>query len=70
MLDYTVHHKWSKDILRANFLYVLIILLYSSLHLFYANLHLVPWGLFIRLLIVMNFTLFFKALLDYLSPDD
>lgn len=68
--DYTVHHKWSKDILRANFLYVLIILLYSSLHLFYANLHLVPWGVFIRLFIVMNITLFFKALLDYLSPDD
>src|SRR5699024_11833404 len=65
--DYTVHHKWSKDILRANFLYVLIILLYSSLNLFYSNLHLVPWGLFIWLLFLLIYNIFFIALFIYYS---
>ncbi len=69
--EYIIYHKWSKDILRGNFLYVFIILIYSCLHLVYHGLNLVPWGIFFRVWLVLNICLFFKALLDYLGgPDD
>lgn len=66
----TINHKWSKDIFRANLLYILIILIYDCFHLIYHHLRIVPAGIFFRLFIVLNVCLFFKALLDYLSPDD
>lgn len=68
--EYIVSHKWAFDIVRADFLYVLIIVLYSFLHLIYPGFNLVPWGLFWRIFVVANIVLLFKALLDYMDPEN
>lgn len=59
--DYTITHNWAKDILRANFLYILLCLLFLIFHGHWHSIHL---NVFFRLLILLNVCQFFKAALD------
>ncbi|QZN92855.1 hypothetical protein KZE55_08860 [Limosilactobacillus panis] len=62
--EYIVHHKWSKDILRANLLYIVLVLLYELCHF---GLKPVSLGAGIKMWLLMNLCLFFKLVLDIID---
>lgn len=59
--NYIVHHYWSKDILRANILYVFLVLIYEMVHFSLKPIH---WTTFNKVFWLMNLCLFFKLGLD------
>lgn len=59
--SYIINHKWSKDILRGNCLFLLLIILYQLCHFHLAPIH---GALFIKCWLLMNVCLLFKLLLD------
>lgn len=61
---YMIHHNWTADILRANFVYITLIILFSIFHF---GLQPVGWSIFFRLWLLLNLCQLFKALLDYVS---
>ncbi|HJA21226.1 hypothetical protein [Limosilactobacillus panis] len=62
---YIVTHKWSKDILRANLLYILLIILFDLL--FHFGLRPVGWGAATKLWLLMNLCLLVKLILDIID---
>ncbi|WP_367333423.1 hypothetical protein [Limosilactobacillus sp.] len=62
--EYIVHHKWSKDTLRANLLYIVLVLLYELCHF---GLKPVSWGAGVKMWLLMNLCLFFKLVLDIID---
>ncbi|EEW54551.1 hypothetical protein HMPREF0494_0293 [Limosilactobacillus antri DSM 16041] len=58
---YTINHKWSKDILRANLLYLLLVLIYN---LFHFRLRPISWHLFNKAFWLMNLCLVIKMFLN------
>ncbi|MBB1079638.1 hypothetical protein H5S09_07145 [Limosilactobacillus sp. STM2_1] len=58
---YTINHKWSKDILRANILFILLVIIYDFMHF---SLKIINWYVFFKVFILLNICLFFKFLLD------
>lgn len=62
--DYILDHYWAKDILRANLLYLILVILFNLLHF---QMHPIDWRLLVRMLIILNLCQFFKAGLDYFS---
>lgn len=60
--QYILKHHWTKDILRANILYIVLTIIFN---LFHFNLQPIHFGMFFRILILLNICQFFKALLDY-----
>lgn len=58
---YIINHKWSKDILRANILFILLVIIYDLIHF---SLKIINWYVFFKVLILLNICLFFKFLLD------
>lgn len=61
---YALHHEWSADILRANFVYIILVILFNIFHF---GLQPVSWSIFFRLWLLLNLCQLFKALLDYVS---
>lgn len=59
--QYALNHDWSKDILRANFLYIILVILFNFCHF---GLHPISWTIFFRMWLLLNLCQFFKALLD------
>lgn len=59
--NYIMTHLWAKDIFRANILFITLVIIYD---LFHFSLQPIHWGLFLRMLILLNICQFFKALLD------
>ncbi len=55
--QYIISHKWSKDLYRANLLFVVLILLYN---LFHFSLQPIGWNLFFKNIGLMNLCLFIK----------
>lgn len=60
---YALSHEWTKDILRANFLYIVLVILFDFVHF---GLQPIGWSIFFRLWLLLNLCQFFKALLDYI----
>lgn len=58
---YIITHKWSKDILRANLLFIILVLLYEFFHF---SLKIITWAQFFKFFLLLNLCLFFKFLLD------
>ncbi|MBD5806265.1 hypothetical protein EAI26_07945 [Lactobacillus sp. 0.1XD8-4] len=58
---YIINHKWSKDILRANILFILLVIIYDFFHF---SLKIINWYIFFKVLILLNICLFFKFFLD------
>lgn len=58
---YVINHKWSKDILRANLLFVLLVIMYNLCHF---SLKIISWHIFGKIFLLLNICLFFKFLLD------
>lgn len=58
---YTINHKWSKDILRGNLLFIFLIIIYD---LFHFSMAVVTWGLFFKFWLLLNICYLFKLLLD------
>lgn len=66
--NYIISHKWSKDILRANLLFVLLIGLYNLLHF---QLKPVSLHFFIRTFLLMNLCLIINMFLNaYYKMED
>lgn len=61
---YIIHHHWSKDILRANLFYVLLVIVYNLCHFSLAAIH---WHVFNLFFWLMNLCLFFKLGLDVID---
>lgn len=61
---YIVTHKWSKDILRANLFYFVLVALYDLLHF---SLRPVSWGVCFKMWFLMNPCLLFKLILDIID---
>lgn len=59
--DYTISHKWSKNILRANLLYLLLVLVYNLVHF---HLQPISWHLFSKAFLLMNLCLIIKIFLN------
>lgn len=59
---YISTHHWSMDILRANILFIALVILYQILHF-----HLAPisWHFFWKVWLVMNLCLFIKIFFDF-----
>lgn len=55
--QYIISHKWSNDLLRANLLFLILVLLYS---LFHFSLQTIGWHLFLKNWCLMNICLFIK----------
>lgn len=55
-------HRWSMDILRANILFIALVILYQLLHF-----HLAPisWHFFWKVWLLMNVCLFIKIFFDF-----
>ncbi|MGN1279246.1 MAG: hypothetical protein ACI4T4_01030 [Limosilactobacillus sp.] len=62
--NYIIHHHWSKDILRANLLYIFLVVVYNLCHFSLAIIH---WHVFTKFFWLMNLCLFFKLALDLLD---
>lgn len=64
--NYAISHKWSKDILRANFLYIVLVIIYDIFHF-----HLQPinWHFFFKTLVLMNLCLAIKLVLTILDQN-
>lgn len=58
---YIISHKWSKDILRGNILFICLVILYD---LFHFHLAIIGWAVFFKFWILMNICYAFKLLLD------
>lgn len=58
---YIIHHHWSKDILRANLLYMVLVIVYNLCHFSLAAIH---WHVITQFFWLMNLCLFFKLALD------
>lgn len=58
---YTINHHWSKDILRANVLFVALVVIYQLLHFHLQPIH---FGLFVKSWLLLNVCQFFKAWLN------
>lgn len=58
---YIVDHKWSKDILRANLLFIVLVLFYN---LFRFHLEEISFWIFIKIFISMNACLLFNTVLN------
>lgn len=56
---YAIYHKWSKDILRANLFYVVLVILYNLLHF---KLHPISFYWFIKCFFLMNICLILRLL--------
>lgn len=59
--DYIINHKWSKDILRANILFIILVILYD---LFHFSLKSISFGFFFRTLLLMNLCLVINRALE------
>lgn len=65
---YVISHKWSKDILRANLLFVFLIVLYNLLRF---HLKPVSFHFFIKFLLLMNLCLIINMFLNaYYKMED
>lgn len=62
---YIITHKWSKDILRANLFYILLIVLFDLL--FHFGLRPVGWGAAFKMWLLMNLCLLVKLILDIID---
>lgn len=62
--NYIIHHRWSKDILRANLFYIFLVVVYNLCHFSLAVIH---WHIFNQFFWLMNLCLFFKLSLDILD---
>lgn len=60
---YIISHKWSKDILRANLLYILLVIIYNIIQLAFPW-RVIKWGSFWLFFLLLNLCLFFKVILD------
>lgn len=60
--DYIRSHRWSMDILRANILFIALVLIYQLVHF-----HLAPisWHFFWKVWLLMNVCLFIKIFFDF-----
>ncbi len=58
---YTISHKWSKDILRGNVLYIFLVIIYD---LFHFQLAIISWGIFFKFWILLNICYLFKLFLQ------
>lgn len=59
--EYIVSHKWSKDILRANLLFVVLVVLYNIFHF---QLKPISLHFFIKTFLLMNLCLVIKMFLN------
>ena len=59
--NYIISHKWSKDILRANLLFVFLVILYN---LFHFQLKSISLHFFIKTFLLMNLCLIIKMFLN------
>ena len=55
--NYIIYHHWSKDILRANILYIFLVIVYNLCHF---SLTIIHWHIFNQFFWLMNLCLFFK----------
>lgn len=55
--NFIIRHYWTKDLLRANILYILIIVLYNILQILSHHLAAVSGYIFINYLLLMNICL-------------
>lgn len=62
--EYIITHKWSKDILRANLFYFVLLILYDLLHF---SLRPVGWGVCFKMWLLMNLCLLFKLILNIID---
>lgn len=60
--EYVWTTRWSKDLLRANVLFIVLVLIYQ---LFHFRLQMIGVGLFFRCWLLMNICLLAKAGLDH-----
>ncbi|WP_102168385.1 hypothetical protein [Gardnerella vaginalis] len=58
---YIVTHKWSKDILRGNILFISLVIIYDLCHF---QLAIITWGIFFKFWIILNICYLFKLFLD------
>ena len=58
---YIVTHKWSKDILRGNILFISLVIIYDLCHF---QLEIITWGIFFKFWIILNICYLFKLFLD------
>lgn len=60
--DYIRSHRWSMDILRANILFILLVIIYNIFHF-----HLAPisWHFFWKVLLLMNACQFIKIFFNF-----
>lgn len=58
---YIINHKWSKDILRADILFILLVIIYDFIHF---SLKIISWHIFVKMFLLLNLCLFFKFFLD------
>lgn len=61
---YIVDHRWSKDILRANIFYIVLVVIYDLVHF---SLQPIKWRTFILFFCLLNLCLFFKLVLDIID---
>lgn len=61
---YIINHKWSKDILRANLFYILLVVVFDLIRF---GLRPIGWGAATKLWLLMNLCLFFKLVLDIID---
>lgn len=59
--NYLLSHTWSKDFLRANLLFIVLVLVYNVIHF---RLNPINFHFFIRALLLMNICLVINRLLD------
>lgn len=62
--NYIINHKWSKDILRANILFIVLVLLYNIFHF---KLQPINWHFFWRTFWLMNLCLGINLLLNMID---
>lgn len=62
--NYIITHKWSKDILRANILFIALVIIYNIFHF---NLQPVSWHFFFKTFLLMNLCLAINLLLNFVD---
>lgn len=58
---YIITHKWSKDILRGNILFIFLVVLYNLCHF---QLAIIPWVIFLKFWGILNICYLFKLFLE------
>lgn len=62
---YIITHRWSKDILRGNLLFILLVILYDLCHFQLAS---ITWGIFLKFWLLLNICYLFKLILELFNP--